>query len=257
MISTELLPWAFGIIGMALGALAFVAKQRAETGRIRAERDKLIAQAELKEVESEGEVKKAEAETVKNLIVANQQFAEHLRQVNDLRQQDNERAEQNYRVFTKVSNENTRVVMGRIDTLAKELMVAIHAIPERVGVVNNDGITALVQQLGAAITKEFELQRAERTMHPFPASEDGEWRDEYIAPTSDDVQLRKQPAYDDDSRLHKPCARIKPEGETVRLIRGRLKGWLIVDKIEDGQRCWGWLPEYMVTVGQPETIPTT
>lgn len=248
-LTPQIILTVLGIVGTLIGGWAYRQKQKAEA-------EKLEAQAKLKQIEGEAAVEQKKADTMDKLIVANQQFNDLLRQENEFRQKDREKAEGNYRVFTKVSNDNAQAMMERLDIRTRELMTVIREIPDRVSTVNSESTNALVQQLGEVIVKEFALQRAERTMHPFPASEDHDWRDEYIIPTSPNVQLYKQPVFDDDARLHKPCATIRSEGERVRLISGRLNGWLIIDKSEGGERCWGWLPEYAVKAGQPESITT-
>lgn len=256
-ITPEIVIALIGLCGTVLGIPATIIGAWAWNSRTRvkakADAEVADAQARLKAIEAKGEAEKAQAATLANLVIGYQQFGEHLKDLVSLRHADNQKAESNYRVFTDVSNENARTVMGHLDYHAGRLMTAIGAIPERVGAVNNDGIALLVGELGSVITKEFAVQRAERSMHPFPASEDSEWRDEFIRPVQDVARIYKQPSFDDEARLHKTCAHIKPEGEIVRVIQGRLKGWLIVDKVEAGQRCWGWIPDYQVLVGRPET----
>lgn len=143
-----------GLAGSLIGAWAYRQKQKAEA-------EKLKAQAQLKEVEGEAEVNKKQADILDKLITSNTQFSEHLRQVEQSRQKDKQEAEASYRVFTKVTNDNAQAIMERIDIRIKEITAAIHGIPERVGVFNNDGITALIQQFDTLITREVELLRKE------------------------------------------------------------------------------------------------
>ena len=64
----------------------------------------------------------------------------------------------------------------------------------------------------------------------------------------------KQPYYHDDVKLRKPCAVISPEGEWSRVILGRLKDWIIIDKRAGDSHCWGWLPAHTVRVGEVRAV---
>lgn len=262
---------AWPIIATIFGAIALWVRQN---GNAKAEREKrLRIDAESRAFQAEGEAKVKIAEATADVEIrlsAAREDAEERgfmraqlqaqirlnEQFQDMLIKKEERDESNYRVVANVQKDGN-IALGnlfnKIETTHAEQIAAIGGLPGAIlmgiGEALKESAHHLGGEIGVVIAQQFAIQNLDRELFPFPDPEDPAWREEWIRPVTPEPTIHKQPYFADAVKLQKPCSQIKPEGERVRIIRNRIKGWLVIDKFADGSRCWGWLPEHTVEIG--------
>lgn len=234
----QLLPWLLGIIGIVIGGWKTQVAAKAEA-------DKKTAEAEAAKITAE-----AEQQSVMTRLTERQQTLLEEMQKNNQRR-DKASASQ----LRRISNlfNDIRNGESNIHNAIGQLMISVNSIPQAVAQAVVTGIAEAnkteVKELGKLLRSEMALDRFEREGYRFPAAEDPDWREEMIYPLEPEVTIHKGPYNDDDVRLRKPCATIDPQGEKVRLIANRYPEFIIVDKMTDGERCWGYVPRKKVRIG--------
>ncbi|MEO8608921.1 MAG: hypothetical protein ABI690_13600 [Chloroflexota bacterium] len=252
MIPTE----AWPIIAALCAAAGYWLKRQGD-GRTENEKAKRIAaETQLMQAQSESKTKQAEME---ERAFIREQYKAQL-QINTQLQKfvaDKEvKDEANYRVLSNVNkdtNAQLTNVFNAMTRLNTSLLVAIEAIPAKVAAGNTESMKLFAREMaaetGLVIAQQFAIQSLDRELFPFPDPEDPAWREEWIYPITPEPTIHKQPYFADAVKLRKPCSTILSSGERVRLIRNRIKGWVIVDKFAADSHCWGWLPEHTVRIG--------
>lgn len=270
---------AWPIIAVIFGAIAFWMRQRSSAKLEQERRLRLEAESRAFLAEGEAQVKiaQAKADTEIRLSAAREdaeergfiraQYQAQLKlneQFQDILLKKEERDESNYRVVANVQRDTNTVLVNLLNKVEAQHAVEIAAIGGLPGAIQMNNAEVLKEyarqiggEIGAVIAQQFAIQNLDRELFPFPDPEDPSWRDEWITPVTPAPTIHKQPYFADAVKLQKPCSQIKAEGERVRIIRNRLKGWLVIDKETDGSRCWGWLPEHTVEIAQahPPLIP--
>lgn len=235
-------PEAYPIIGSIMVAIAYWIKRDADAKltQTRSEADR--SKALFKMIEGQ-------QQNISALYQTNAQFAQFLR--------EKERAdERNYKINRRTIDDNADILMKHITRQAQSILIAINDVPKRLEAYFSESTREIAftvgAEIGAAMNREFAVKNLERSLHPFPDAEDPRWREVKIVPTLPDVVIRKEPYFDDNtSKLTKPCSRIADIGERVKLIEEASIGAVAVDKVENGVRCWGWLPMHTVQIVVP------
>jgi hypothetical protein len=274
MTSTELLAIVttiLGIIGIYFGAQATRVKNQSQRQLVEAQSAQMKAEGDLVTVKADAEVKIAEAKTdieerafiraqAKTQLNINETFLKMLTEIDARNKTDNEA---NYRSIRNVQNDTNTVLVNMLNAMRDQHALQIGAIgglPAAIQMGQADTLKNYAQQLGAEIgavlTKQFQMQTLEREMYPFPDPEDPAWQTLFFTPVTPEPTIHKQPLFADAVKLHKPCAVIQQKGEWVRAILGRLEDWIIIEKRAGDSHCWGWLPKYTVQVSQTESVPT-
>lgn len=274
MISTELIAIVgtiLGIIGVYFGAQATRVKNQSQSQLVEALSAQMKAEGELIKVKAEAEVKIAEAKTdieerafireqFNTQLKLNETFPKMLAEIDARNKTDNEA---NYRSIRNVQNDTNTVLVNMLNAMRDQHaleIAAIGALPAAIAMSQADTLKNYAQQLGAEIgavlTKQFQIQTLEREMYPFPDPEDAAWQTLFFTPVTPEPTIHKQPFFADAVKLHKPCAVIQEGGEWVRAILGRLEDWIIIEKRAGDSHCWGWLPKHTVQVSQAEPVPT-
>lgn len=263
VISTEVLIGILGIAGIIFGAWGTRVKNRSQQELVEAQSALFAAEGQLTQVKADAEVRIAEAkidaeertfirEQFKNQITLNEQFPKMMAEIDARNRAENE---SNYRSVRNVQNDTNTVLVNILNALNKQHAIQIEALgamPGAIQAANVDTLREFARQLatdmGTVMVQQFAIQSLDRELFPFPDPEDPSWREEWVAPLTPEPTIHKQPYFNDAVKLQKPCAQIKPEGELVRIIRNRIKGWLIVKKFQNDDDCWGWLPEHTVQI---------
>lgn len=274
MNSTELIAIVttiLGIIGVYIGAQATRVKNQSQRQLVDSQSALLKAQGDLATVKADAEVRIAEAKTdieersfireqFNTQLKLNETFPKMLAEIDARNKADNE---SNYRSIRDVQNDTNTVLVNMLNAMKAQhadQIAAIGGLPAAIQMGQADSLKNYAQQLGAEIgavlSKQFQVQNLERDMYPFPDPEDPAWQDLFLTPITPEPTIHKQPFFADAVKLHKPCAIIRQEGERVRAILGRLSDWIIIEKRAGDSHCWGWLPAHTVRIGDLEAAPT-
>lgn len=279
-ISNEILLAFLTLLTTGLGSYAYIQKRKADAmlekvkGEKReadahAEQVELDAQARLKKAEADAEARKAEAQQASTMLeMMNRQIVINRQQQ---RRMDAQRtsAEEGYKVIREVQDDMNRQLTNMYNAIRElkeatistrdETLKRLDDMPGKMhsagGEMLGEFAKTLAEETGFSIAQQFERQRLETTLYPFPDPDDPDWREETIKPTGTDVTIRKEPLFWDNALLQKACAKIDPAGERLRIITGRTKDWVIVDKAINGERCWGWVEARKVQIGEVEPLP--
>lgn len=270
-ITPEMVIAVLGSVSLVLGALAYIGKRRAdarlvqaEAGKEKAEAEAETAKAEAQETRDNSAIRLKEAENKvlqdaatrtmneRNSQLINQLQQERMDWLKELQAKE-VRDEKNYHLLADTQRDNTQMLLTEIQNSHSKLVVKFDELPEKMhgsGVAMlGDFAKTMAGEIASQMAQEFMRLKMESSMYPFPDPDDPGWVEETVYPTTPEVTIRKEPRFSDDSMLKKPCAKIKG-GERVRLITGRMPQWVIVDKSQDGIRCWGWVPDYSLKIGE-------
>lgn len=234
------------------------------------------ADATLVKANADLEAVKSDATTMNSIMTALHEQVEINRQQNArdkrwrrIMLEEREARREGYNVIRGVQNDTNTVlvnlynaVQGQPDIIVEKLGTTLPAVMmgilEQTKVAYHQEMTSLVGELGEVLRQKLAFDRFSYETARFPAADDPEWREDWITPLVPELILHRSPSYDDDARLRKPCARINPTGEQVKLITGRYPEWLVVkkaEKVPDGDmECWGYLPANKVKLGREETV---
>jgi len=265
------------VIAAVVAAIGYWLRQRASA---RAEVEKRLrvdaeSRAFLAEADAQSKIAQAKADIEIRLSTAREDAEERAfiraqlqgqiklnEQFQKLLIEKEEKDESNYRVLANVQRDTNTVLVNLLNKIEEQHAVEIAAIGALPGVIQRSNAEMLKEyaqqigaEIGAVLTKQFQVQSLEREMFPFPDPEDPAWSEKFITPVTPMAAIHKQPYYNDAVKLRKPCAVIKSEGEWLRVIAGRLQDWIIVEKRAGDSHCWGWLPVHAVHVSDnaPQT----
>lgn len=266
-ISNEVLIGLIAIASTGLGGWVYILKRKADAALEKARADKREADARAEQIESEAKARllqvQSETSQSQNImklfeqqIIINQQSQKDREVWWEALEKKEKRDESNYRVLADGLRDVGTMVMTEVQVQSRRLAERIDSIPAKIQNANSialgDFAKTLAGEMAVVIVEQFERHKIGAEMYPFPDPDDPDWRDEMIVPLGDKVTIRKEPRFWDNALLQKPCAEIAKEGEKLRVITGRMKDWVIVDKIASGERCWGWLKAKDVRVGEAE-----
>lgn len=267
IITAEMWVGIIGIVAAIVAGMSYVAKRQADARALKAEGDKETAEGEAAELKAKADairndsiirLKEVESKVAQDTVLSTMLQQLQTERLDWLKQlQTKEAADAaNYRMLANTQRDNTQMLLTEIQNKSRLQLAAIDAIPAKIQASNAQSLTDFAKMLGSelalVIAQEFSRQKLDASLYPFPDSDDALWREEMVYPTTPEVTIRKEPRFSDDSMLLKPCAKIT-HGERVRVLTGLMPKWIAVDKIEAGVRCYGWLPDYAIRIGQPET----
>lgn len=252
-----------GIVAVRSKNQAVAQRERveAENRRLKADAARIEAEAEMVKKEAEGKLlrEQSDASQMQQVMQMFQQQITINRQYRQLLGESRKSNESNYRTLVSTQNDNTQMLLTEIQTKSRLLSEKIDEIPAKIQNANTAAVSEFAKLLGAevaiVIAEQFTRQKVESNLYPFPDVDDPSWHDDTVTPIVPDVTIFREPRLWDDAKLQKPCAKIAAGGEKARIITGRMPRWIAIYKFEAGERCWGWLPEFAVKVGQPEIFP--
>lgn len=250
-----------GALLFAIGGLltAFAIFIRANAKKIEANA-KIIA-ANASEIESRATVVKASADAElaertfimdahKRQITINDQLAERLTQEKALyekRLADKEKQdESNYRVLQQTQDRIGQEIQGVMRQRFDLIETKIDAIPGKLQDGNKEWLQTIIGELVTQMAERFAEFTLAQEWYPFPDLNDPEWREEFVKPLVNKVRLYRRPVLSDSSVTD---AAIVSTGETMEIIQGRKKGWLVVRLPRGNKALYGWLPDHEVTTG--------
>jgi len=261
---------AVAAILFAIGGLltAFGVWIRANAKKIEANAKKIVANAKTVEADAETKVKDAEAAFAERMSIT-----EQLKQTGSLLQlqitvnsQLKERADAAEAKYQKRLEEkekqdknNYRVLSQTQDRHAAEIQTQLR---ERFNIVERklddlpgklqDTNAEFARTLAGELVTQFADRIAEMTLaqewYPFPDVNDPEWRVEFVKPMVNKVKLYRRPVLNEASLTD---AEIPQTGSSMKIIKGRKKGWIVVRRIGSTEAQYGWLPDHEVLVGVP------
>lgn len=240
-----------GISGPILGAYALRIKNQA------------VAQLE----KTKSDLKQIEADTNIRVQKAAEEAAERAFQREQLKQQlkvnegfqkslevKEDRDERNYRHLADTQRDNTQMLMTEIQSQGSAIRQAIQSIPVAPP-IPIDTIRTIVMEFANQVTQQMAVQSLNREFLPFPKGDDPGWEDVALQATQDNVVLRTSPQYYDEAKLKAPFGTIHEEPHEVRIIRGRVPGWMIVNKKQNGDPpAYGYVEERLVKVVERQAL---
>lgn len=257
-----------GGVGAIVVAWGYSIRRRADASilamQTENEKAKADAQARIKELEADAQMR----DMLRDLIKLNDQLQktqglQFKRYMLALKKQ-RENTGEGYRVIRNVQND-TNVVLANVANSLKdlateqktsrtEILTAVKSIPSG---ATPETLNMFAQQLGSemgmVLAQQLQMHQLERDLFPFPDAEDPRWETVKVVPVNPaTATIWKQPQFRDEAVLKKPCAQIKPDGETVKIIRGQIRNWWIIYKVGTDSDCWGWIPEGKVRVLEEE-----
>lgn len=250
-----------GALLFAIGGLftAFAIFIRANAKKIEANAQVVAANA--KEIELQATVAKAAADAElaertfimdahKRQITINDQLSERLTQEKALyekRLEDKEKQdENNYRVLQQTQDRIGQEIQGVLRQRFDSLDTKIDAIPAKLQDGNKEWLQTVIGELVTQMAERFAEFTMAQEWYPFPDVNDPEWREEFVKPLVNKVRLYRRPVLSDSSLTD---ASVLASGETMEIIQGRKKGWLVVRLPRGTKALYGWLPEHEVVTG--------
>lgn len=252
--AVKILLGVISIVATIIGAWAM-------NSRVKTKADAEIKVAKVKDELSDSETARKEAEAelaerqfimdnLKRQIAVNDQLSQRLedektlyeKKLTDKEKQD----ESNYQVLKQTQNrigqELHGVLVKRFDNIDKTL----EALPAKLQDGNKEWVQTLVGELVTQMAERFAEATMAQEWYLFPDAFDPEWREDFVKPLVNKVRLYRRPVLSDNSLTD---VTIMPTGETMDIIQGRKKGWLIVRLMRGTKALYGWLPEHEVTTG--------
>lgn len=261
---------AVAAILFAIGGLltAYGILIRANAKKIEANAKTIEANAKTIEADAEIKVKDAEAEFAERLSLSKTltQYGELLQSQIVINQQQKERADVAELTYQKrlaekekQAESNYRVLSDTQDRHAAEIQTQLR---ERFNIVERklddlpgklqDTNAEFARTLAGELVTQFADRIAEMTLaqewYPFPDVNDPEWRVEFVKPMVNKVKLYRRPVLNEASLTD---AEIPQTGSSMKIIKGRKKGWIVVRRIGSTEAQYGWLPDHEVLVGVP------
>lgn len=248
----QVLPWLLGIIGIVIGGWKTTVAAKAEA-------DKKTAEANAAKITADADTQTVVNDTLRRQQTLLEEIHKSQKKRDFLARKDRLRHNTNIEgqlsrisgLFSDIRNGegNIHTALTQLITSQQQLVTSVNAIPQAVQNAIVEANRNEIRNLGKLLRGEMAQSQFEREGYRFPAAEDPDWREEMIYPLEPEVAMHKGPYYDSDVQLRKPCAIIQAEGERVRLIANRYTEFIIVDKLADGERCWGYVPRNKVRIG--------
>lgn len=267
---SEIVLAVLGVLGTVIGAWGYSMRKAADA-RVTAVAAQLEdAETRRKQIEAEAAQAGALMQMFQQQIEINRQNADQAKTWAQALQEKEDKDESNYKTLRLLQDENTRylaqaIVDGARETrkanedaarqlaeligdMSRRVVQAVEALPPRLESSTQETMKAFAAEIGLVMAQQIALHQLGQDLAPFPDASDPGWIEETLKPlVPGSARLRKRPLFDDRALVMSDMAVIAPEGEKVRLIRGRLKDWLIVMKPSaSGLPAWGWLPENSV-----------
>ena len=252
-ISAETIGTLIGALGFILVSLGLIL--RANAKRVEANAKKIMAEAKSIETEANVLSTSAQAELAerqfimdahKRQITINDQLNERLdkeKRLYETRLADKEKKdESNYRVLSKVFDRHSQEIHDVLKKRFDRIDSTLAEIPSKILDGNKEWSQTMMGELAATLADLLATSMMAQEWYPFPDMNDPEWREEFVKPLVSKVRLYRRPVLSEASLTD---AQILGTGETMEIIQGRKKGWLVRDK----KSMYGWLPEHEVLTG--------
>jgi len=257
------------IIGMGIGVWATRAKNEssAKLKEVEATSTERISVAEISVADAETARREAEAQLAerqfivdshKRQIVINDQLNDRLTNEKELyekRLADKEKQdEDNYQVLKKTQDRIGAEIQGVLKQRFDKIDNTLNDLPGKLQNDNKEWVQTLVGELVTQMAERFAEFTMAQEWYPFPDFNDPEWREDFVKPLVNKVRLYRRPVLSDASLSD---VSIMPTGETMEIIQGRKKGWLVVRLPRGTKALYGWLPEHEVMTGVAALKRTT
>lgn len=254
-----------------LGALGFVLISlgiwmRANAKRIEAKAKEIEAKAKVLVEEAEQKTSDAEASYAERMSITQTltQYSALLQQQITINQQMKERADQqeityqkrlaekeqqdenNYRTLSQTQDRHAAEIQTQMKHRFDAVDSKLDALPSKLQDSNSLLLNTAFGELAIQLRDLFAEFRLAQEWYPFPDMNDPEWREEFVKPLVGKVRLYRRPVLSEASVTD---AVIVATGETMEIIQGRAKGWLIVRLQRNAKALYGWLPEHEVVTG--------
>jgi len=233
---------AFAIIGFLIAINIWI---RARSKKIEADAKVKVemAQAELAE-------RKFVMDSHKRQITINDQLNDRLdkeKALYEKRLADKEKKdESNYRVLSKVFDRHSQEIHDVLKKRFDRIETTLAEMPGKLQDGNKEWLQTAMGELAVQLADIFASSTMAQDWYPFPDANDPEWREEFVKPLVSKVRLYRRPVLSDASLTD---AAILSSGETMEIIQGRKKGWLVVRLPRGSKALYGWLPEHEVLTG--------
>lgn len=260
---------AVAAILFAIGGLltAFGVWIRANAKKIEANAKKIEANAKTVEADAETKVKDAEAEFAERLSLSKTltQYGELLQSQIIINQQQKERAdaaeaayqkrleekekqdENNYRVLSQTQDRHAAEIHTQLRERFDIVERKLDDLPGKLQEDNKEWMKTLVGELVTQMAGQFADLTMSQEWYPFPDVTDPEWHEDFVKPLVNKVRLYRRPVLSEASVTD---VVISAGGESMKVIQGRKKRWLLVRLTRDNtEALYGWLPEHEVLTG--------
>jgi len=257
---------AFILFGLGLLMRANAKKIEANAKEIEANAKKIEANANKINLDAKIAMTEAEATAAERMSITKtlNQYSELLQQQITINQQAKDRADQqeaayqkrlqekeqqdknNYRTLSQTQDRHAAEIQTQIRTRFDGVERKIDELPTRLQTSNSQLLETAFGELAIQLRDLFAEFRLAQEWYPFPDMNDPEWRDEYVKPIVSKVRLYRRPVLSEASLTD---VEIIQTGETMEIIQGRAKGWLIVRLQRNAKALYGWLPEHEVLTG--------
>lgn len=257
---------AFIMFGLGLLMRANAKKIEANAKKIEANAKEIEANANKINLDAKIAMTEAEATAAERMSITKtlNQYSELLQQQITINQQAKDRADQqeaayqkrlqekeqqdenNYRTLSQTQDRHAAEIQTQIRTRFDGVERKIDALPTRLQTSNSQLLETAFGELAIQLRDLFAEFRLAQEWYPFPDMNDPEWREEFVKPLVGKVRLYRRPVLSETSVTD---ALIVATGETMEIIQGRKKGWLIVRLQRNAKVLYGWLPEHEVLTG--------
>lgn len=261
----------FGIGGLltafGIWIRANAKKIEANAKKIEANAKTIAASAKTIEAEAETKVKEAEAEFAERMsvtdtlkqtgqmlqlqITINEQLkqradaaeAAYQKRLDEKEKQD----ENNYRVLSQTQDRHAAEIHTQLRERFDIVERKLDDLPGKLQEDNKEWMKTLVAELVTQMAEKFAELTLSQEWYPFPDVTDPEWHEDFVKPLVGKVRLYRRPVLSEASVTD---VIIRESGETMKVIQGRKKRWLLVRLLrENTEALYGWLPEHEVLTG--------
>jgi hypothetical protein len=270
-VPTEIMLAVLGVLGTLIGAWGYSMRKAADARLAAMTMQMEDAEARRTHMEAESAQAKALMEMFQQQIEINRQNAEQAKSWVDALREKETKDESNYKTLRLLQDDNTRYLAqaikdsaresrkanedaarqlaGLIGDMSRRIVDAVETLPPRMEANTQEQMKGFAAEIGMVLAQQIALYQLSQELSPFPDASDPGWEGQTIRPLLPGLRLRRRPIYDDRALVAGDGALIQGEGEAVRMIRGRLKDWLIVMKGASGSApTWGWVPEQAVQI---------
>jgi len=233
---------------------------------IRASSKKIEANAKEIEAGAVAKASSAEAELAERLSVTNslKQYGELLQSQITINQQLKERADQqetayqkrleekekqdenNYHVLSQTQDRHAQEIQTQLQNRFDRVEKKIDDLPGKLQADTKEWVQTIVAEVATQIAERFAEMTMAQEWYPFPDVNDPEWKEDFVKPLINRVRLYRRPVSSESSLTD---AEVPQTGTTMKIIKGRKRGWLVVRRVGGSDTQYGWLPEHEVLVG--------
>lgn len=173
---------------------------------------------------------------------ADQQEAIYQKRLLEKEQQD----ENNYRTLSQTQDRHAAEIQTQLKHRFDLVDRKLDELPNKLQDNSKEWLQTVIGELVTQLSERFAEFTMAQEWYPFPDMNDPEWREEFVKPLVGKVRLYRRPVLSETSVTD---ALIVVTGETMEIIQGRKKGWLIVRLQRNAKVLYGWLPEHEVLTG--------